>query len=69
VKTKGEDVKIVVDHLGKQSILVKGVADQFDPTSTSSTRDRSRSPASAARQPADRRYPSSISGAIALIVT
>jgi Ca2+-binding RTX toxin-like protein len=31
VKIKGDDVKIVVEHLGKQSILVKGVADQFDP--------------------------------------
>ena len=31
VKTKGDDVKIVVSHHGTQSILVKGVADQFDP--------------------------------------
>ena len=31
VKTKGDDVKIVVSFLGTQSILVKGVADQFDP--------------------------------------
>ena len=31
VKVKGDDVKIVVSHLGTQSILVKGVADLFDP--------------------------------------
>src|SRR5690606_39137479 len=31
VKIKGDDVKLVVDQLGKQTVLVKGVADQFDP--------------------------------------
>ena len=31
VKTKGDDVKIIVKQIDKQSVLVKGVADQFDP--------------------------------------
>ncbi len=31
-KTEADDVKISLAHLGKQSILVKGVADEVDPS-------------------------------------